>query len=190
MQSDYGWPDVAIEILRDAIYRMPDQAILWNSLATVLAEEGRADESIVFYQEATRLEPNFARVYHNLGYAYQHLSRRDLAIDAYDRALELVVDPGERIETPYSCSICLIGLGKLKEGWHEYEIRNNQRFRCYFHHMIDAPMWQGEELNGKKLLLVGEQGLGDELMFANILPDAQRAVGETGKLQICVSTHG
>src|SRR6201996_5378093 len=184
VQGDMGRPDMAIEILREAIYKMPSQAILWNSLATVLAEEGRADESIVFYEEAARLEPNFARVYHNLGYAYQHLSRRDLAIEAYDRALELVVDPAERIETLPSRSICLIGLGNLKEGWREYEIRTNPRFRCYFHHIIGAPMWQGEELNGKKLLLVGEQGLGDELMFANILPDAQAAVGETGKLQI------
>ena len=33
---------------------------------------------------------------------------------------------------------------------------------------------------------MGEQGLGDEIMFSNILPDAQAAVGETGKLQICV----
>jgi tetratricopeptide (TPR) repeat protein len=189
VESDMGHPALAIEILRDAIRKMPGQAILWNSLATVLAEEGRADESIVFYEEAARLEPRFARAYHNLGYAYQHLSQRDKALEAYDRALELVVDPAERIETMHSRSICLIGLGKLNEGWREYEIRNNLRFRCYFHHMIDAPRWHGEDLDGKKLLLVGEQGLGDELMFANILPDAQEAVGETGKLQICVDAR-
>ena len=75
VQSDMGKPDVAIETLRAALYRMPDQAILWNSLATVLAEEGRAEESLVFYEEAARLEPKFARAYHNLGFAYQHLSR-------------------------------------------------------------------------------------------------------------------
>jgi tetratricopeptide (TPR) repeat protein len=186
VQSDMGAPDIAIETLRAALYRMPGQAILWNSLATVLAEEGRAGESLVFYEEAARLEPNFARAYHNLGYAYQHLSRLEDALVNYDRALELVVDPAERIETRHSRSICLIGSGRLEEGFREYEIRNNQRFRAYFHHMIDAPQWQGENLNGKKLLLVGEQGLGDEIMFANILPDAQAAVGETGKLQICV----
>ena len=184
--SDMGQPDVAIETLRAALYRMPDQAILWNSLATVLAEEGRADESLIFYREAARLEPGFARAYHNLGYAYQHLSQMDNALTAYDKALELCVDPAERIETRHSRSICLIGLGKLEEGFREYEIRNNERFRCYFHHMIDAPKWQGEDVRGKKLLLVGEQGLGDEIMFSNILPDAQEAVGETGKLQICV----
>jgi tetratricopeptide (TPR) repeat protein len=165
---------------------MPNEAILWNSLATVLAEEGRAEESLVFYEEAARLEPGFARAYHNLGFAYQHLSLRQKALECYDRALELCVDPAERIESRHSRSICLIGLGKLDEGWREYEIRNNERFRAYFHHLIDAPRWQGEDLTGKKLLLVGEQGLGDEIMFSNILPDAQAAVGDQGKLQICV----
>ncbi len=117
VQSDMGEPDVAIETLRAALYRMPGQAILWNSLATVLAEEGRADESLVFYEEAARLEPNFARAYHNLGYAYQHLSRLEDALVSYDKALELVVDPAERIETRHSRSICLIGSGRLEEGF-------------------------------------------------------------------------
>jgi len=184
--ADMGQQEEAIETLRAALYQMPEQAILWNSLATVLAEAGRSDESLVFYEEAARLEPGFARAYHNLGYAYQHLSQLDKALASYDRAMELVIDPAERIETRHSRSICLIGLGKLEEGFREYEIRNNERFRCYFHHLIDAPRWHGEDVRGKKLLLVGEQGLGDEIMFSNILPDAQAAVGDEGKLQICV----
>lgn len=186
VQADMGEPEAAIETLRAALYRMPDKAILWNSLATVLAEEGRAEESLVFYNEAARLEPDFARPYHNLGYAYQHLSQYQQALVCYDRALELVVDPAERIETNHSRSICLIGAGRIEEGFREYEIRNHPRFRAYFHHIIEAPLWKGENPEGKKLLLVAEQGLGDEIMFANILPDAQQAVGEKGKLQICV----
>ena len=184
--SDLGDQETAIETLRAAIFRMPGEAILWNALATVLAETGRADESLIFYEEAARLAPSFARAYHNLGYAYQHISQLDNALISYNKALELVVDPAERIETLHSRSICLIGLGKLEEGFREYEIRNNERFRGYFHHMIDAPRWHGEDVRGKKLLLVGEQGLGDEIMFSNILPDAQAAVGDSGKLQICV----
>ena len=61
--------------------------------------------------------PCFARAYHNLGYAYQHLDELGKALIAYDRALELVIDPAERIETLHSRSLCLIGLGKLEEGF-------------------------------------------------------------------------
>ncbi|HEY2835060.1 MAG TPA: tetratricopeptide repeat protein [Rhizomicrobium sp.] len=183
---DLGHPEAAIESLRAAIFSMPQEAILWNSLATVLAEEGRAEESLVFYNEAVRLEPGFARGYHNLGYAYQHLGRLEEALAHYDKALEFAVDPTERMESRHSRSICLIGAGKIEEGFREYEIRNDQRFRAYFHHLIKAPRWTGAPLEGLKLLLVGEQGLGDEFMFANILPDVMRDLGPDGKLQIAV----
>jgi hypothetical protein len=90
------------------------------------------------------------------------------------------------MEARHSRSICLIGAGKLEEGFREYEIRNEERFRAYFHHLIKAPRWKGEPVAGMKLLLVGEQGLGDEFMFANILPDIARDLGPDGKLQIAV----
>lgn len=186
VQYDLGSAEMAIETLRAAIYRMPGEAILWNSLATVLAEEGRAEESLVFYNEAVRLEPSFARGYHNLGYAYQHLGQLEEALANYDRALEFAVDPTEQMESRHSRSICLIGAGQIEEGFREYEIRNSERFRAYFHHMIKAPRWTGEPVEGMKLLLVGEQGLGDEFMFANILPDVIRDLGPDGKLQIAV----
>ena len=186
IQSDMGDSVTAIETLRSAIYRMPTEAILWNSLATVLAENGRADESLVFYEEAIRLEPDLARPYHNIGFAYSHLGRLEEALASYDAALARAKDPTEKIEGKHSRSVCLIGMGRLEEGFAEYEIRNNPRFRAYVHHMIKAPVWNGELLEGRRLLVVGEQGLGDEFMFANILPDLSRAVGPQGKLQIAI----
>jgi len=186
IQADQGRQSVAIETLRAAIYRMPTEAILWNSLATVLAEDGRADESIVFYQEAIKLDPLFARPWHNLGFAYAHLGRLEESLDAYDHALALAKDPTEILEGRHSRGVCLIGMGRLEEGFRDYETRNSPRFRSYVHHMLKAPMWSGEPLEGKRILVVGEQGLGDEFMFANILPDFARAVGPQGKLQICV----
>jgi tetratricopeptide (TPR) repeat protein len=186
IQSDMGDVDTAIETLRAAIYRMPDQSILWNSLATVLAENGRSEESLIFYQEAVRLQPDLARPYHNIGFAYSHLGRLEEALAAYDAALERATDPTERMEGTHSRSICLIGMGKLEEGFAEYEIRNNPRFRCYVQHILKAPVWKGEPLEGKRVLVVGEQGLGDEFMFANILPDLAQAIGEAGKLEIAV----
>jgi Flp pilus assembly protein TadD len=186
IQSEMGNREAAIETLRGALFRMPDQSILWNALATVLAESGRAEESLVFYQEAIRLEPTYARFYHNLGYAYQHLDRLDEANAAYEKALEYVLDSDEARETKHSRSLCLIGMGRLKEGFADHECRREEQFRAYLHHMIDAPYWNGEPVDGKRVLIVAEQGLGDEIMFAEYLSDVQRLVGPNGKLQIAV----
>ncbi len=186
VQCELGDTATAIETLRNAIYQMPNEPILWNSLATVLAESSRADESIQFYREAVRLDPQFSRPYHNLGYAYSHLGLLEDALAAYDGALERVTDPSERVEGLHSRSICLIGMGRLEEGWREYEIRRDTHFRAYVNQMVKAPYWQGEDLDGKRILVIGEQGLGDEFMFANIIPDLIRAAGETGKVQIAV----
>jgi tetratricopeptide (TPR) repeat protein len=186
VQCDQGRSTTAIETLRAAIYRMPAQSMLWNSLATVLAEEGRAEESLVFYQEAIRLEPDFARPRHNLGFAFSHLGRLEDALGAYDHALSLAKDPTEIIEGTHSRGVCLIGMGRLEDGFRDYEVRNNPRFRAYVQTISKAPQWQGETLSGKRLLCVAEQGLGDEFMFANILPDLAEAVGPEGKLQIAV----
>jgi tetratricopeptide (TPR) repeat protein len=186
VQCELGDHATAIETLRNAIYQMPTEPILWNSLATVLAESSRADESLQFYKEAVRLDPQFSRPYHNLGYAYSHLGLLEDALAAYDGALERVTDPGERVEGLHSRSICLIGMGRLEEGWREYEIRRDTHFRAYVNQMVKAPYWQGENLDGKRILVIGEQGLGDEFMFANTIPDLIRAVGENGKVQIAV----
>ncbi len=183
---EMGDTEAAIETLRAAIYRMPDETILWNSLATVLAESGRCEESLVFYQESIRLDPRFSRPWHNLGFAYMHLGRLEEALSAYDEALGRAIDEADIRECRHSRSICLIGMGRLEEGWTQYEIRNEQRFRTYVHHMVNAPVWAGEPLAGRRILIVGEQGLGDEIMFANVLSDIQDAVGPEGKLQIAV----
>jgi len=178
---------IAIEILRDAIYRMPSEAMLWNTIATLLAEDGRIQESLVFYHEAIRLEPTHRRSIHNLGYAYLHMGLMSEALECFDEALVDMADPTDRLEARYTRSICLIGMGRLEEGFEEYEVRADELFRAHAPHMLKAPVWNGEPLEGKRLLVCAEQGLGDELMLANTLPDLARAVGPTGKLQIAVN---
>ena len=66
---------------------MPEEAILWNSLATVLAEDGRVEESLVFYRGSDPASAGFRPAWHNLGYAFSHLGRLEEALAAYDSAL-------------------------------------------------------------------------------------------------------
>lgn len=180
--ADTGDLDRAIEVVRDAILRMPNEPMLWHSLGTMLAEAGRAEEGLVFYREAIRLDPNNAGFHHNLGYAQMHLGMLPEALESYGKALKGLCDPGERIEARHSQGVCLIGLGRLQEGFEAYEARLDPLFREFVPHAVQAPRWNGEPLDGKRLLVFGEQGLGDEIMFANVLPDLIRAVGPNGHL--------
>lgn len=184
--SDMGNVDEAIETLRQAIYRMPEQSILWNALGTILTENGRVGESFVFFDEAIRLEPDCARFYHNLGHAYQHAGQLTDGLKVYDKALKLGIDPADILEMKHSRSMCLIGMGRLEEGFTAHEIRLDPHFRSYAHHVVNAPYWKGEDIKGKKFLVVAEQGLGDEIMFAAALPDMVRDVGPDGKLLLAV----
>ena len=181
--------DEAIDVARSAIMRMPEQPLLWNTLGTILVELSDFAQAAVFYKEALRLDPNFTRAWHNLGYGLHHTGPLDEALEAYDHALALPSEPRDRIETSHARALCLIAMGRLKEGFAGYEIRHHHQHRASTLYGIDAPLWKGEALAGKDVLVMGEQGLGDEVMFANTLSDIAAAIGPSGKLKIAVDNR-
>jgi tetratricopeptide (TPR) repeat protein len=181
--------DDAIEVCRSAIYRMPEQPLLWNTLGTILVELSDFAQAATFYREALRLDPTFTRAWHNLGYGLHHTGPLDEALAAYDTALSLPQEPRDRLETEHARSLCLIALGRLAEGFAAYEVRHHHQHRASMLYGIDAPMWKGEDLAGKTVLAMGEQGLGDEIMFGNILPDLAAAIGPAGQLKIAVDSR-
>ena len=182
-----GHVDEAIELLRGAITRMPEEPMLWNALAIVLMEEGRVEECKVFSLEAIRLNPKKSEYYHNLAFAYTYTGKLREAISLCGEALENVTDPIERLESLYLRGTCRLNLGELEEGFKEYAVHNKPLFRCHVEYIITSPKWEGEPLAGKRVVVVTEQGLGDEIMFANIFPDLLRAVGPEGKLVIAAT---
>jgi hypothetical protein len=81
----------------------------------------------------------------------------------------------------------LASLGRIEEAWNDYETRLSYDFTGGTHFMIERPMWKpGDDVAGKKFLLMGEQGLGDEVLFANTLPDLVEDLGPDGELIIAV----
>ncbi len=151
----------AIEICRSAIMRMPEQPLLWNTLGTILVEQSDFAQAAVFYREALRLDPGFARAWHNLGYGLHHTGPLDEALEAYDHVLSLPSEPRDRFETLHARALCLIAMGRLAEGFAGYEVRHDHQHRASTLYGIDAPLWKGEALAGRDVLIIGEQGLGD-----------------------------
>ena len=84
-------------------------------------------------------------------------------------------------------STMLLSAGRVTEGWDAYEARFDPNWIDVTHFYIDRPQWTPDSsLEGKHLLVMGEQGLGDEILFASIIPDLIEAVGASGKVSLAV----
>jgi tetratricopeptide (TPR) repeat protein len=184
---DQGRFGEAVDILRPAIAAHPEHPLLWNTLGTVVGEEGDPATSITFFDEALRHDAAFAKARYNRGNARLVLGELDGAFEDCQTAMSAAMSEEERLMMQLARSTIRIARGQVGEGWDDYEARLQPRFADVTHFMIDAPRWAVEDdLAGKTLLLMGEQGLGDEVMFANTIPDLLEALGPGGKLLIAV----
>ena len=185
---DKGQFNDAIEVLRAAIYTNQESSLLWNSLGTVMMEQTQFDQAILFYEQALQISPDLARAFHNIGYCRATEGNHEIALEWLDKGLAIGNLPdNEKAESEHARAVSLIGLGRLDEAWEAYECRNNPRYAGSTSFNISTRRWDGEELTGKKVLVVGEQGLGDEVMFMNMGHDLIDRLGPDGALTIaCV----
>ena len=186
-QRDLMRYDDAIETVRAGILANPTASLLWNTLASIVAERGDMDQSIQFFDEAIRLEPKNHKARYNRGNAKLSLGDTAGALIDCEDALPRVTLESERAMMGLARSLMLIADGRLSEGWDAYEARFDPHYADVTHFMIDRPQWTpGDDLQGKSLLLMGEQGLGDEVLFASLVPDLIEALGPGGTLTMAV----
>ncbi len=186
-QHRYG---EAIEILRTAIQAHPQSPLLWNTLGTVLTDQGEFQASVTFFDEALRLDEGFVKARYNRSTAKLSMGDPEGALIDCEAALTGVMADHERTMMNLARSTMLIAMGRLKEGWEAYEARLSHHYFDATLYSVDQPAWTPEvDLAGKTLLVFGEQGLGDEVLFANVLPDVIEALGPDGRLILAVEAR-
>jgi tetratricopeptide (TPR) repeat protein len=187
---DQGRHEEAIETLRPAIIKTPENPMLWNTMGTIMSDLGDFPNAHTFFTEALRLDPLFPKARHNLASVLLSLGETDAALVENQAALDTVKAEDDRQMMYLARSTMLHCAGRIGEGWDAYESRLHPRFAGRTAFAIDRPRWEpGADLAGKSLLVVGEQGLGDEILFANLLPDLIERLGPKGKLSLAVETR-
>lgn len=179
--------DEAIEILKPVLMNHPENAMLWNTMGSVVAEQGDYATARIFFQEAVQLDPEFFKARYNLGNCLLMLGETQAALDSCEEALKSVRSGDERQMMHMARSTMLAGLGRLGEAWDEYECRMHPNFAEVVYFIMRGPRWApGMDLKGKTLMVIGEQGLGDEILFANTLGQVLQDLGPDGRLMIAV----
>jgi tetratricopeptide (TPR) repeat protein len=139
------------------------EALFRQALARQKA--GHLEEAEALYRQSAAWKPEWTLG--NLGVILRTTGRLEEA-EAVLRAA-LAADPANA-PVRHSLGMTLLQLGKYAEGWALYEARREL-------HPAPAPPplpeWRGESLAGKRIVVVAEQGLGDQILLSRFLPRLQ-----------------
>ena len=157
--------DEAERLLRRAVQIDPAPAPGWLNFGAVLQDAGKLDEALAALESAHSRSPDAPDVLAALSALW--LRRGDAARAEALAAQALAAEP-QYAQARLALAHAQLAQGNFAAGWPNYQARlpagavTTRRYA--------APAWQGEPLAGKSVLVWGEQGLGDEIMFAGCLP--------------------
>jgi len=199
--------EAASALLERVVAVRPDSIDALNALANVAWLQCRWRDAEQLFRRALEIQPATVALWANLGLCLHDAGKFDVARQALQRALEIdpahldallnsamvsidlgQFDAGEallqkalRIDPRFAEAHVLLAQlqlqrGDFEAGWAEYE----WRFRC-----ADAQpprddklaLWNGSADVKRNLVIYGEQGLGDQIMFTSCLPDAIARTG-------------
>jgi Flp pilus assembly protein TadD len=163
---------LALELIRKAIAVHPSAASYHSNLGNVLQAQDDLEEAAASYRRALALKPGLPEVHVNLGNVLQALGDVNSALREFRRALALKADlPEARVAE----AMALLLQGDFAAGWEDFEARWQTRDYDTPMRAYPQPLWDGQSLASGRLLVWGEQGVGDEIMFAGLVPDVVRA---------------
>ncbi len=172
-----GNPKAAIALLEPALARAPSAAELWLALGSAHRETDDRAEAERHWQEALALTPEDPAALGNLADLKADAGDVDGALTLYDRALKR---DGANAQARLNRAILHFLKGNLKDAWRDYAARLKLPGKVpQADHRL--PAWDGAPLKKTRLLVSAEQGVGDQLMFASLIPDlAARAAAAGG----------
>lgn len=147
----------------------PDHAdALWN-YGEMLRLNEFFDEAIVCFERLLEMGKAYSGLQHRLAVTYNGIGRYRAAARCFEQSMSHPDGNGDLTQWEYSH--LLLGEGELQSGWQYYESRYRIKGDgCIRVHPFEYPRWMGEPLKDRTLLIHGEQGIGDEIMFASIIP--------------------
>jgi len=205
-----GRNEEAVSAYQSALALAPDHADCHNNLGTVYEQMGRLEEAAACYRKVLELDANHAHAHSNLGSTLRLQGRQNEAQAHCEKALQikadfvdallnlgairaeqgrfsevreiylraLAIDPRDADARTGYAQLCL-AQGEFDEGWASYQWRPARAQALRARRLSDAG--RPDDLRGKVVLLLGEQGIGDELFFLRFAP----IVKERGSRLVC-----
>ena len=167
--------DEALLALDKAVTIDSDNAEIFNNKGVAHKELKQYPEAQKAFEKAITLKSDYENAYINLGNLFKELKQMEPALSAYNRAIEINSDS---IDGHFFKGLLQLMMGDLKEGWELYEWRHKADLQGV-PFSPDKPLWNIKDAPSYKRILVhGEQGIGDQIMFASLLKELKSCCNE------------
>ncbi len=153
--------DESIEMCQRVLAMDADAMDMYATMGEAMMNLGRFDETIVAMKAALERRP-WPTVHQSLSNAYVRSGRPEEGLEELNKALAL--EPNNAV-LHFNKAIILLLMGRFLEAWPELEWRWKHPRMVGRTRRFNVPEWKGEPLNGKRIFLHAEQGLGDTMLF-------------------------
>lgn len=171
-----GHLDAAIIAGRRAVALAPDSTACLTNLGNALLDASHVQEALELQRRAQALSPSDTLLRRNLAVA---LREAGAFAQAHELFQALAQQAPEDPELQWEQALCLLYSGDYTRGWPAFESRWG--LKAMAPRRLPLPMWQGEDMAGRHLLITEEQGFGDTLLCSRYLP---RVVAMAGRVTL------
>lgn len=158
----------ALERLRESVRLQPENTEYRFILGDVCMDLGQSSQALEQFSAAVDLRPDFLEAWGNLGLCYKADKQLDQARACFEKII--LLDP-DNARGHVNLALTLLLLGAYPEGWRQYEwrFRMEDVSALFCQPPVGVCQWQGASLQGKTILLISEQGFGDNIQFFRYL---------------------
>lgn len=162
----------AVAAGREAVARAPRSANAWFALGAALEKLDRADEALDCLATALEIQPALEPARIHLVQVLATLGRPRAALARLDQ-FRAAGAPCNSVEWQIAEARAAFLAGDMQRGWEPYTARWTRAEAVW--RDGGAPLWKGEDLTGKRVLVWAEQGAGDTIQFVRLLPRLKAA---------------
>lgn len=169
-----GRREEALPHARRAIETAADNTTFASTYCRALAGVGRVDDAVAYAKSLRKRLPDNPGSAIVLAYTLRECGQHHLAEDLY---LSVMNSPHKRSEAEFGLSMVQLSDGRYEEGFANYEARLEPPVQV-IKVKPRLERWDGKPDPEVKLIVLREQGMGDEFQFTRFLPEARSRVGE------------
>lgn len=121
------------------------------------------------------LEPHNSNLYFNRGSLFFQMEDIPAALENYNKAIELAPN---NAEASYNKSLLFLSQKEFDKGWDLLHWRFVNPKQAHQQFQTSLPIWNPNNPEQRRVLIWAEQGVGDQVLFATLLKEAQQRIPE------------